>query len=113
MYSQWATLGWLLYEHSIHFIHVHVSGALLWVSIIMWLYVYTVYLMQKKNYYTASLLGNIIIKLYMYILGFPIVLYSKAIINLSKPTASRLVKVRSNLMCIFDMRNVVTCGCWL
>ena len=29
MYSLWATLGWLLYEHSIHFIHVHVSGALL------------------------------------------------------------------------------------
>ena len=31
MYSLWATLGWLLYEHSIPFIHVHVSGALLWV----------------------------------------------------------------------------------
>ena len=30
MYSLWATLGWLLYEHSIHFIHVHVSGALPW-----------------------------------------------------------------------------------
>ena len=41
-----------------------------------------------------------------------IVLYSKAIINLSKPTASRLVKVSRNHMCIFDMCHVITCGCW-